>query len=236
MKEIIESLKTGKRTIKFDNDHYFVPLKEVEAELYKYEKTCKKARLLITIIGILMVIYSTIWCFIEFNKNDKLQQTVSEYQRAFQTQNNGKTYYIMQKNEMDSLVTLSFNSCLFWSRHYGLPDTLTLKVIAKETGWLESELANHENNLFGMKKPGRRITTAINLKRSDFAYYNSFMQSIKDFHIYNYLYGAERMMERGIYCKDNKDYLKVLKSIDLPKTTIKFDTLKTFNNIYINIK
>jgi uncharacterized FlgJ-related protein len=52
-----------------------------------------------------------------------------------------------------------------------------------ETGWYTSKIFIHNNNLFGMKFPERRITTAIGSNRGH-AQYISWQQSVADYKIW----------------------------------------------------
>jgi uncharacterized FlgJ-related protein len=52
-----------------------------------------------------------------------------------------------------------------------------------ETGWYKSKIFIHNNNLFGMKLPERRLTTAIGSDRGH-AQYISWQQSVADYKIW----------------------------------------------------
>jgi flagellum-specific peptidoglycan hydrolase FlgJ len=52
-----------------------------------------------------------------------------------------------------------------------------------ETGWYTSKIFIHNNNLFGMKLPERRLTTAIGSDRGH-AQYISWQQSVADYKIW----------------------------------------------------
>jgi uncharacterized FlgJ-related protein len=52
-----------------------------------------------------------------------------------------------------------------------------------ETGWYKSKIFIHNNNLFGMKLPKRRSTTAIGSNRGH-AQYTSWQQSVVDYKIW----------------------------------------------------
>jgi flagellum-specific peptidoglycan hydrolase FlgJ len=52
-----------------------------------------------------------------------------------------------------------------------------------ETGWYTSKIFIHNNNLFGMKLPERRLTTAIGSDRGH-AQYISWQQSVADYKLW----------------------------------------------------
>jgi flagellum-specific peptidoglycan hydrolase FlgJ len=52
-----------------------------------------------------------------------------------------------------------------------------------ETGWYTSKIFIHNNNIFGMKLPERRLTTAIGSDRGH-AQYISWQQSVADYKIW----------------------------------------------------
>ena len=52
-----------------------------------------------------------------------------------------------------------------------------------ETGWYKSKIFIHNNNLFGMKLPERRLTTAIGSDRGH-AQYISWQQSVADYKLW----------------------------------------------------
>ena len=53
-----------------------------------------------------------------------------------------------------------------------------------ESGDFKSDLARNNNNLFGMKKPSKRSTTADEKTRRGYAVYDHWIESIKDYKLY----------------------------------------------------
>ena len=94
---------------------------------------------------------------------------------------------------------------------------ITLAQSILETGMFKSNICKRNKNLFGMRKPFRRKTTAIG-KRKGYAKYRSYEQSIKDFKLWQDSRKVKNMtkskylkMLRGYYV--DKNYLKKLNKI-----------------------
>jgi len=74
-----------------------------------------------------------------------------------------------------------------------------------ETGNFQSDLCGLHNNLFGMKQPHVRATTAIGANEKGYAIYRSWYDSVKDIKLFQEWY-----LERG---RDLSDYHAFLASI-----------------------
>ncbi len=88
----------------------------------------------------------------------------------------------------------------------------------QETGYFTSAIFRENNNLFGMKEPRVRPTTALGTKRNH-AYYSNWMNSTKDYALWQaslsqYVYNEEEYFEllSRIYAEDT-NYIDRLKAI-----------------------
>jgi len=93
--------------------------------------------------------------------------------------------------ELDSLHTLSWENIDYWIDTLGIDHPEIVKQqIALETGMLTSAICNENRNLFGMKEPRIRETTALGTKRGH-AYYKNYIDSIKDYKLWqDNMYGG----------------------------------------------
>jgi len=63
-----------------------------------------------------------------------------------------------------------------------------------ESGELKSKLTRKNNNIFGMKVPKKRATTALNKNQESYARYEHWMHSIEDYKLYQeYILGRRSL-------------------------------------------
>ena len=87
--------------------------------------------------------------------------------------------YILKTKE--ECIQLTWSNVDFWLDYYKIENSDVVKAqIWLETGNLSSKFCKENNNLFGMKLPKRRQTTAIG-KLDGMAYYPSWVHSIADY-------------------------------------------------------
>jgi len=98
------------------------------------------------------------------------------------------------QSELDKLHDLSWENIDYWI------DTLEIdhpeivrQQIALETGMLTSAICQENSNLFGMKEPRVRETTALGTQRGH-AFYHNYIDSIKDYKLWQ-----DNMYEGGDY-------------------------------------
>ena len=95
------------------------------------------------------------------------------------------------QSELDSLHTLSWENVEYWIDTLGIdhPEVVKQQVML-ETGALTSTICHENNNLFGMKEPRIRETTALGTKRGH-SYYGTYIDSIKDYKLWqDNMYGG----------------------------------------------
>ena len=87
-------------------------------------------------------------------------------------------------SELDKLHDLSWENVVYWIDTLGIDHPeIVMQQVLLETGQLSSAICHENNNLFGMKEPRVRSTTALGTKRGH-AYYRSYIDSIKDYKLW----------------------------------------------------
>jgi flagellum-specific peptidoglycan hydrolase FlgJ len=77
------------------------------------------------------------------------------------------------------------------------PDIVYAQAIL-ESGNLKSKLVKRNNNLFGMRKPSKRKTTAVGIK-SKYAVYTHWTSSVHDYKLWQQYLFRKKMMSRKQY-------------------------------------
>jgi len=87
-----------------------------------------------------------------------------------------------------------------------------------ESGTFTSNIFKTKNNLFGMKVPGRRETTAINKK--GYASYSTWLDSVRDYKLYQDYVTKNKNVSRSKYLSiisrsysGNPEYVSILNKI-----------------------
>jgi len=121
------------------------------------------------------------------------------------------------KVQYDKLHKLSWENIDYWLEAFDIEHPEIVKAqIAVETGSLTSTICLENNNLFGMKEPRVRETTALGTKRRH-AYYATYIDSIKDYKLWqDNMYSGEdcyyTFLDRVGYAEANH-YIAALKTI-----------------------
>jgi len=120
--------------------------------------------------------------------------------------------------ELDSLHVISWDNIEYFidTLHIAHKDVV-MRQIALETGSLSSAICQENHNLFGMKEPRIRETTALGTKRGH-AYYKDYIDSIKDYKLWQ---DARRVNEEtdyyaflaGVGYAEASNYINTLKNI-----------------------
>lgn len=136
--------------------------------------------------------------FIILDKDDKTKETVNE------------TFTGKETSLKDSVYTAIFNTRI---EH---PDIVFAQAIL-ESGHMKTALFREGHNLFGMKVPSKRPTLAVGVLYGH-ARFNSWMDSVKDYAIWQSIYCKGLTRDEYFTYLDkvyseNKDYVKILKSI-----------------------
>lgn len=118
--------------------------------------------------------------------------------------------------ELDKLHDLSWENVDYWIDTLGIDHPEIVKQqIAIETGMLTSTICKENSNLFGMKEPRVRETTALGTKRGH-AYYENYIDSIKDYKLWQdnmYSGGDYYTFLADVGYAEATHYITALKSI-----------------------
>jgi len=105
-----------------------------------------------------------------------------------------------------------------------------------ETGWFTSKIFKENNNLFGMREPAKRETTALGT-RYKHAYYSCWQESVDDYLLWQQMFKKTPIDTEKDYFKllhsryaEDKKYVSVLKIV-IKRDTIEWKSpiLKTSN-------
>lgn len=124
------------------------------------------------------------------------------------------------KLRIDSLHVLNWDNIEFWIDTLDIAHKeIVMRQIALETGNLTSDICLYNHNLFGMKEPRVRNTTAIGTKRGH-AYYSNYIESIKDYKLWQddrraHEYDDYYALLHSVGYAEAVHYINALKSISI---------------------
>lgn len=108
-------------------------------------------------------------------------------------------------DNLDEIYKFTWQNIDFWLNYYQVKFQRVAKAqIILETNSLKSKICLENNNLFGMKLARSRSTTARGI-RYNHAYYDNFIESIRDYKLYQDYFSAEN-------CLDEYSYLDMLET------------------------
>ncbi len=106
-------------------------------------------------------------------------------------------------DNLDEIYKFTWQNIDFWLDYYQVKFQRVVKAqIILETNSLKSKICLKNNNLFGMKMAKYRPTTAKGI-RYKHAYYDNYIESIRDYKLYQDYFEVEN-------CPDEYSYLKML--------------------------
>ena len=162
-----------------------------------------------------LILFGTLMIFLALMGRGLKKDHEKVLQKIHQLENNNQTTDSLQR-VIDSLHSLSWENIEYWIDTLDIKHKeVVLQQIHLETGNLTSDVCLQNNNLFGMKQPRVRETTALGTKRGH-AYYNHYIDSIKDYALWQ-----QHMYEDGDYYAflgrvgyaEATHYIKTLKSL-----------------------
>ena len=148
-------------------------------------------------------------------KTETALNSLEDSMRDLQQENQLKDAAIDSlKNELDSLHDLSWEAIDYWLGYYNVKHRDVVKrQIRLESANLTSVICRENHNLFGMKQPRVRPTTALGTRHGH-AYYASYHASIKDYALW----------QQNMY--DGGDYYAFLQEIGYATAPNYIQTLK----------
>jgi len=93
---------------------------------------------------------------------------------------NEANYYLLYR---DTPLTPENVKMAIYDLNIQYPES-SFELSMNESGSCESKLAKKYNNLFGMKKPKKRITLAIDKIKNNYAIYDCWLSSVIDYKIW----------------------------------------------------
>jgi uncharacterized FlgJ-related protein len=130
------------------------------------------------------------------------------------------------KPQTDTVVNLQLNKANLWTtiQESGIkyPDIVYAQAIL-ESGALKSKLVRINKNLFGMRKPTKRKTTAIG-KKSKYAVYINWQASVQDYKLWqDYLFRKKKMNRAEYISYLQKRYSETPNYMSRVKKIIKYE-------------
>lgn len=129
---------------------------------------------------------------------------INTYESTTLNENKLKEYYKIEfyKNLHDNVFSEELlRECLIYEEVQNIE--IVIKQARLETGNYTSDLFKNGNNLFGMKYPRRRITTAIG-KYKGHAKYDHWIDSVKDYKLFQDWYLSKGFTFDNYYAFLNK--------------------------------
>lgn len=119
-------------------------------------------------------------------------------------------------SEGDKNSTLTVDNVIYWLEYYQIKHIdIVIRQILLETNYFTSDICQNNNNLFGMRLPSKRETTAVG-KRKGYAIYEGWISSIEDF----------KLWQENWKVKDNTDYIKLLIRVGYAEDQSYIDKIK----------
>lgn len=133
----------------------------------------------------------------------EVRASEESYRAAVNENNHLKDSLTYIYENLDEIYHFTWQNIDFWLDYYHVRFKRVAKAqIILETNALKSKICLKNNNLFGMKMAKYRPTTAKGI-RYRHAYYDNFIESIRDYKLYQDYFLVEN-------CPDEYSYLKML--------------------------
>jgi len=146
------------------------------------------------------------------------EKNIALFKLEFKLEKDSLLHEIEQRDiRLDSIQRreLNWDNIEYWMEEFGVQHKeIVMQQIYLETGNLKSIICTENNNLFGMRMPRVRKTTAIGTSRGH-AQYTDFVLSILDY----------AMWQENMY-NGEKDYYAFLKSVGYAKCKSYIQKLK----------
>ena len=112
--------------------------------------------------------------------------------------------------------------------HITTTPVIVTAIAAHETGNFTADLFQTRNNCFGMRTPNKRETTCTNKGQGGFAVFDSVMDSVEDFLMWQEEFGLtddgklDAFIKAGRYCPDKGYYEAINRMIASLQTSGKY--------------
>jgi len=172
------------------------------------------------IIIVVLLIFTTLWCYApNLSLSDQIEyskQSDTYYQLRL------KLEHINQLEHSE----FSYNNLVTYMDLLKIEEIeVVIRQAVLESGWFKSDLFVHHNNLFGMKKPQIRPTTAIG-RALGHAKFRHWTDSVKDYVLWQNYFKTIMSIDNidnyyaflsHVGYAENGKYVALLKSINLEK-------------------
>jgi uncharacterized FlgJ-related protein len=155
--------------------------------------------------------------YIELNENtfDKLIEVKQQHDSLVFQLSKQKQVNKKLKDSINNILLFNPENVQRFISYYNiLHENVVYRQSLLETKYFSSEVFKENNNLFGMKHPYQRATTSLGSKNGH-ASYNNYIESIKDYKIYQDSYYILFLKEAG-YAEDEY-YQHKLKNMNIEK-------------------
>ncbi len=178
------------------------------------EKTEKQSMFGLVIIFILLIM-------MQYNSETLHQKDIAYYKLEARVEMDSLRREIKDRDmKLDSLMRreLNWENIDYWMDEFGVKHkAIVMRQVYLETGNLTSVICRENNNLFGMKLPRVRKTTATGASRGH-AQYNDYVMSILDYAIWQEnMYNGQKdyyAFLRSVGYAECKTYIQKLKYIE----------------------
>jgi len=156
-----------------------------------------------SLIGMILIIVIAIWS--QYNTGTFYEREMEIHRLETKIQVDSLKRVINERDmQLDSIKRreLNWENIDYWMEEFGVQHKeVVMQQVYLETGNLQSDICTNNNNLFGMKLPRVRKTTAVGSSRGH-AQYDDFVLSILDYALW----------QQNMY-KGQEDYYKFLRSV-----------------------
>jgi len=141
-----------------------------------------------------ILVISILFAVVAVDQENQISTLNVQKERIIEQMDEKQSEIDSLQSELDTLHTLSWENIEYWIDTLDIDHPeIVMQQIMLETGLLESDICRENHNLFGMKEPRVRETTALGTKRGH-AYYSNYIDSIKDYKLWQ-----DNMYEGGNY-------------------------------------
>ena len=180
------------------------------------EKQNKELKGMVYMLMACLLVISVLFTVVAVDQENRIKDLETDRQLLIEIGSQKQSTIDSLRLELDGLHTMSWETIEYWVDTLGIEySEVVMQQISLETGQLTSTICNENNNLFGMKEPRVRETTALGTKRGH-AYYGNYIDSIKDYKLwqeYSYDGGNYYSFLSNVGYAEATHYISALKNI-----------------------